>query len=80
MPLQPDAETLMLRRLQDCVQPLDAEKPRYTEAEARAEAHDVFVGQPIARLPKPPGWCHIRCAPSVAAVAIRSHEEQEDAQ
>ena len=40
----------------------------------------VFVGQPIARLPKPPGWCHIRCAPSVAAVAIRSHEEQEDAQ
>ncbi len=27
----------------------------------------VTVGQPIARLPKPPGWCHVRCAPAVVA-------------
>jgi hypothetical protein len=40
----------------------------------------IHVGQPIAHLPKPPGWCHVQCAPAVATVAIRSHEEQEDAQ
>ncbi len=32
----------------------------------------VAIGQPIAHLAKPPGWCHVRCAPAVAALTIRS--------
>ena len=28
----------------------------------------VTIGQPIALLAKPPGWCHVRCAPAVAAI------------
>lgn len=28
----------------------------------------VIVGQPIARLASPPGWCHVRCVPHVARV------------
>jgi hypothetical protein len=42
VPLQPEAEMLMLRRLQDCEQPAGAPRPRYTEAEALAELHDVY--------------------------------------
>jgi hypothetical protein len=29
----------------------------------------VTIGQPIAHLPKPPGWCHVRCAPAVRRLA-----------
>ena len=33
----------------------------------------VTIGQPIAHLAKPPGWCHVRCAPAVArALAQRA--------
>lgn len=28
----------------------------------------ITIGQPIAHLAKPPGWCHVRCAPAVAAI------------
>ena len=28
----------------------------------------VTIGQPIARLISPAGWCHVRCVPAVAAV------------
>ena len=28
----------------------------------------VTIGQPIAHLAKPPGWCHVTCAPAVAAI------------
>jgi len=28
----------------------------------------IIIGQPIARLIKPPGWCHVRCIPAVARV------------
>jgi hypothetical protein len=27
----------------------------------------VLVGQPIARLIRPAGWCHLRCVPIVAS-------------
>jgi hypothetical protein len=27
----------------------------------------ITIGQPIAHLARPPGWCHVRCAPAVAA-------------
>jgi AAA domain/Bifunctional DNA primase/polymerase, N-terminal len=37
-----EAEACMRMRLGDCVQPPDAEEPRYTEAEALAELHDVY--------------------------------------
>ncbi len=30
----------------------------------------VTIGQPIAHLTTAPGWCHVRCAPAVAAVTI----------
>jgi len=26
----------------------------------------ITIGQPIARLIKPAGWCHLRCVPHVA--------------
>lgn len=26
----------------------------------------IIIGQPIARLVSPPGWCHVRCVPAVA--------------
>ena len=26
----------------------------------------ISVGQPIAHLAKPSGWCHVRCVPAVA--------------
>lgn len=26
----------------------------------------ITIGQPIARLIKPAGWCHVRCVPAVA--------------
>jgi hypothetical protein len=28
----------------------------------------IIIGQPIARLIKPAGWCHLACVPVVAAV------------
>jgi hypothetical protein len=28
----------------------------------------VLVGQPIARLIRPAGWCHLTCVPVVAAL------------
>jgi hypothetical protein len=28
----------------------------------------VTIGQSIAHLARPPGWCHVRCAPTVAAI------------
>lgn len=28
----------------------------------------IAIGSPIAHLAKPPGWCHTRCAPAVAAI------------
>jgi hypothetical protein len=31
----------------------------------------VAIGQPIARLPRPPGWCHVACAPAVAATTTK---------
>jgi hypothetical protein len=27
----------------------------------------IIIGQPIARLTSPPGWCHLGCVPAVAA-------------
>jgi hypothetical protein len=30
----------------------------------------ITIGQPIAHLPKPPGWCHVRCAPAVQAADL----------
>src|SRR5262245_55055173 len=41
LPLR-EAEALMLTRLGDLAQPPDADQPRYTEAEALAELHDVY--------------------------------------
>ncbi len=32
----------------------------------------VLVGQPIARLIRPPGWCHLACVPAVAAALRRA--------
>jgi hypothetical protein len=29
----------------------------------------ITIGQPIAHLATPPGWCHVQCAPAVAAIA-----------
>lgn len=46
LPLQPEAETLMLRRLRDCVQPPGAGRPLYAEDEALAELHDVYDRYP----------------------------------
>jgi hypothetical protein len=31
----------------------------------------IIIGQPIARLVSPPGWCHVRCVPHVAAALGR---------
>jgi hypothetical protein len=31
----------------------------------------ITIGQPIARLISPPGWCHVRCVPAVARVLAR---------
>ena len=28
----------------------------------------ITIGQPIARLIRPAGWCHVRCVPVVAAI------------
>jgi hypothetical protein len=28
----------------------------------------VTIGQPIAHLATPRGWCHVKCAPAVAAI------------
>jgi len=42
IPLRPEAETLMLRRLQDAVQPPGAARQVYTSEEALAELHDVY--------------------------------------
>ena len=28
----------------------------------------ILVGQPIARLIRPAGWCHLTCVPVVAAI------------
>lgn len=28
----------------------------------------VIIGQGIAHLARPAGWCHVRCAPTVAAI------------
>jgi hypothetical protein len=33
----------------------------------------VTIGQPIARLIKPAGWCHVACVPVVAR-ALRSRK------
>jgi hypothetical protein len=30
----------------------------------------VTIGQPIAHLATPRGWCHVKCAPAVAAIII----------
>jgi hypothetical protein len=35
----------------------------------------VRIGQPIARLIKPPGWCHLGCVPAVAAALDRIARE-----
>jgi replicative DNA helicase len=42
IPLRPEAETLMLRRLTDVVQPSGAARPVYTQEEALAELYDVY--------------------------------------
>jgi hypothetical protein len=34
----------------------------------------ITIGQPIARLIKPAGWCHIGCVPAVAR-ALRRRED-----
>jgi hypothetical protein len=34
----------------------------------------VTIGQPIARLIRPAGWCHVGCVPAVAR-ALRSREQ-----
>jgi hypothetical protein len=31
----------------------------------------ILVGMAIARLISPPGWCHVRCVPAVAAALSR---------
>jgi hypothetical protein len=43
---QHEAEALMLRRLQDCAQPPDADRPRYTEAETLALLRDIYSRYP----------------------------------
>jgi AAA domain len=52
IPLRPEAETLMLARLQDCEQPPGAPMPRYTADEAIGELHDIYsryeAGDPAA--------------------------------
>jgi hypothetical protein len=37
----------------------------------------VLVGQPIARLIRPPGWCHLTCVPIVAAAPRQPLTEGE---
>jgi hypothetical protein len=32
----------------------------------------ITIGQPIARLISPPGWCHVRCVPHVARALSRT--------
>lgn len=32
----------------------------------------IVVGQPIARLVSPAGWCHVRCVPAVARALRRA--------
>ena len=34
----------------------------------------VTIGQPIAHLAKPPGWCHVRCAPAVRQLTAATTE------
>lgn len=46
IPLRPEAETLMTRRLDDLVQPPDATRPVYTRDEALAELHDIYARYP----------------------------------
>jgi hypothetical protein len=29
----------------------------------------ITIGQPIAHLATPPGWCHVKCAPAVRRLA-----------
>ncbi len=31
----------------------------------------ILIGMTIARLISPPGWCHVRCVPAVAAALSR---------
>lgn len=54
-----EAEACMIMRLGDLVQPPDAQQPKYTEAEALAELHDVYTryaaGDPAAEDVAEPG-------------------------
>jgi hypothetical protein len=34
----------------------------------------VTIGQPIAHLARPPGWCHVRCAPAVRRLTAATTE------
>ena len=37
----------------------------------------IIIGQPIARLTSPPGWCHVRCVPAVARLLDHTTEPKE---
>lgn len=54
-----EAEACMIMRLGDLVQPPDAQQPKYTEAEALAELHDIYTryaaGDPAAEDAAEPG-------------------------
>jgi hypothetical protein len=36
----------------------------------------IIIGQPIARLIRPAGWCHLACVPVVAALQAAAHGEE----
>jgi hypothetical protein len=83
IPLQPEAETLMLRRLQDCLQPPGAPYARYTEGEALSELHDVYsrydAGDPAAETATTPSGTNLLPLPDydLGALAAQGIKEPE---